>query len=269
MVSEADHDKSGHIDYAEFEKAMGPFLGSAEAQGRLGAFGRLIVRKAKTGPPMRWVDSKVGQGVRISEDKMTVSRNSADGWGVQLFDAWLANAGAMYNLADVMLEVEQVTGGALFVGVVGRNFWPSEWDKPLVGNKHAVGVELGKGALWRKELKTDLLLGAASAGQRVHLQIDMVRQELTIDLLGPDNVLLRSVAVGDLPAEVTVAVCMGPGAQKLRIIGSSSATAVSEASGKQLKDLWDEDNVQSLDVGKKLHFKDNPASVEAVAASLE
>ncbi|KAG8465821.1 hypothetical protein KFE25_005391 [Diacronema lutheri] len=266
MITSADRDKDGQIDFLEMRRAMEATLGMAERDGRLGSFAHLVTRKSKTGPPLRWTEAKVGDRVVISADKKVASRDAADGWGVQLLDAWLASAGDVtYNVADVMLAVEDVSGGNLMVGVVGRNFWPSDWNQPLAGNKHAVVTHAEAGAVWRKQIKTDLLLGAVQPGMRIHILIEMLRQEMTIDLLAPDNTLVRSVSIGDLPPELTVAICMGPGAQKVRLVGSSTDTAVGEFLGKTNKDLWDDDNVQRLETEKK----ENPASEEAVAASLE
>lgn len=266
MVVAADHDKSGHIEFVEFKKAIEETLGAAEQEGRLGSFAHIITRKSKTGPPLLWVNTKLGSGVTVSDDKKTVARDVGAGWGVQLFDSWLASTGqTTYNVADVMLEVETVTDGNLMVGIVGRNFWPSEWSQSLAGNKHAVVAHLDKGEVWRKETKSDLLLGKVQTGMRIHLSIEMLRREMTVDLLDSDNSLVRSVTVGDLPPELTVAICMGPGAQKVRIVGSSTDTAAGQYLGKTNKDLWDDDNVQHV-IGEK---KQSTASIEAVAASLQ
>eukprot|EP00304_Pavlova_gyrans_P011289 CAMPEP_0206050166 /NCGR_PEP_ID=MMETSP1466-20131121/28543_1 /ASSEMBLY_ACC=CAM_ASM_001126 /TAXON_ID=44452 /ORGANISM="Pavlova gyrans, Strain CCMP608" /LENGTH=389 /DNA_ID=CAMNT_0053425273 /DNA_START=24 /DNA_END=1194 /DNA_ORIENTATION=+ len=265
MLSEADADKSGEVDYAEFVKVMEHHLPKVGQDGRLGAFGHLITRKAKSGPPLAWHGEKCGDRVTVSEDRKVVSRDAPEGWGVQLFDAWLSAATSTYNTADVLLEVEQLTDGNVFIGIAGRNFFPSPWDHPLKDSKHCAVVSLADGAVWRKTVKTDLLLGAVSEGDRIHVFLDMLRQSMTIDLLAPDNSLDRSVTVDELPSECTLAVCLGPGAQRVRIVGSSTEVATHEFSGKTNKDLWDEDNVQRLAFEKK----ESIASIEAVAQSLE
>jgi hypothetical protein len=257
--------RSGTIEFSEFKKAMLHTMGKAQLEGRLGTFGHIITRKSKTGPPIRWTRAKTGAGVVLSDDSKTASRDMPSGWGVQLLDQWLAHSADTYNLADVMLEIECVTGGNLAVGVVGRNFWPSAWDCDLRESKHAVVAHCEKGAIWRKDNQTDLLLGAVQPGQRIHVSLEMAKQEMTLSLLAPDNAPIRQVTVGDLPSEVTIGVCMGPGAQKVRIVGSSTDNASHEYSGKTLKDLWDDDNIQRLET----EVSDNPASEEAVALSLE
>jgi hypothetical protein len=268
MIHAADGDKSGSIDFKEFEIAIKQTLESARKDGRLGSFGALVSSKAKTGPPMRWVSSKLGNGMSITDGGATVSRSTPDGWGIQLLDQFLANAGgSAYNVGEVMFEVEQVTDGNLHIGVVGRNFWPSAWDVPLTKTHHAVVVEASKGTLTRKTIKCDLILGKIEAGQRVHVVVEMLKQSLTLELLSSDNALVRSVTIGDIPSEVAVAVAMGPGEQKIRLVGSSTDMEEGQVfTGKVHKDLWDIDNRQHLDMQAK---KDNPNSLAAVAASTE
>lgn len=268
LVQAADRDNSGHIDFHEFQLSMAHAMQSASRDGRLGSFGSLVARKAKTGPSMRWVSAKLGSGVRVSDDGATVSRSAPDGWGVQLLDQFLANAGgSAYNVGEVMLEVDQVSGGNLHIGVVGRNFWPAAWDVPLTKTHHAVVVEAGAGVLTRKTIKSDLILGRIEPGQRVHVVVEMLKQSLTLELLGADNALVRSVTIGDIPSEVAVAVAMGPGEQRVRLVGSSTDMEEGQVfTGKVHKDLWDADNPQRLDMDAK---KDNPNSLAAVAASTE
>lgn len=244
---------------------MEAHIESMGKNGQLGPFGALIQRKERTGPPLMWTDAKLGDAIRLEDEKRVVQRDAAHGWGVQLCDSWLSSASGQYNMADMTLEVEELTDGNVYVGAVGRNYYPAAWNAPLNDSRHAVVVSLAKGEIWRKEVKSELMLGAVQKGDRVHLNLDMLRQSLTIDLLTEGNAIARSVTVDGVPPESTVCVCLGPGAQKVRIVGSSTEMASSEYSGKSNKDLWDDDNVQKLSDEKKQHSE----SIEAIASSLE
>jgi len=261
----ADTNKNGEVEFPEFLKVMEHHLPKVGREGRLGTFGHLITRHARNGPPMRWVASKVGAGLQVEDNNKVVATTGGAGWGVQLFDMWLSASAKSYNTADVILDVEKITDGNMMVGVAGRNYFPSPWDAPLAGNKHCAVVHLHEGITWKKEQKTDLLLGSAENGHRIHLHVDMLRQELAVELLQGDNTVLRTVTIDEIPPEATIAVCLGPGEQRLRIAGSSTEAAEHEFSGKTNKDLWDEDNVQRFSLEKK----ESSATMEAVAQSLE
>ena len=53
---------------------------------------------------------------------------------VQLLDRWLTK-----NVTTVALRCDAL-GPAAFVGVVGRNYYPTPWDEPLHESRHAVVV---------------------------------------------------------------------------------------------------------------------------------
>ena len=70
--------------------------------------------------PMLWCSEKCGAFVTLSGDGKTCSRSSESGWGVQLASRWLTK-----DITTVALACDQLDGEA-FIGVVGRNFYPSE-----------------------------------------------------------------------------------------------------------------------------------------------
>lgn len=212
----------------------------------------------------QWTREKVGAGVAISEDTRTVSRDAPAGWGVQLFDTWFVNTKrAEVNVIDAIFEVEAVTNGQLMLGVVGRNFWPFGWDQPLHASEYAVVASLAKGEVFRKGSSARLLIGDVRPGSRVHVRVEMLRQEMMFNLLDAEGNIVRTTSVGDLPHELTLAVCMGAGPQRVRVVGCSTSHEPADT-GKVQKDLWDSDNPQVLDTTKKT----NSAVLAAIASLL-
>ena len=94
---------------------------------------------------LRWTQDKVGIGVSVGGDGGTASRQ-ASGWGVQLADHWMAGAGKnpmVWTVAVALDEVEPDT----CIGIVGRNYWPSDWADPLTSCQHAIVMRCGDGRI--------------------------------------------------------------------------------------------------------------------------
>ena len=51
--------------------------------------------------------------------------------------------------------------GEAFIGVVGRNFYPGDWDVPLSQSKHAVVVDVNSGRFHHKGANTNFVLRCA------------------------------------------------------------------------------------------------------------
>ena len=106
--------------------------------------------------PMVWCSGKLGAAVTLSGDQRVCSRSSTSGWGVQLASEWLTK-----DIHTVALACEQLDGDA-FIGVVGRNFYPSDWDVPLSQTKHAVAMDVKTGRFTHKGANTSFVLRCGS-----------------------------------------------------------------------------------------------------------
>ncbi|KAL1498628.1 hypothetical protein AB1Y20_013941 [Prymnesium parvum] len=214
-----------------------------------------------------WSSATLGDSVCLQEGGTSVSRLAEAGWGHALLDRWLR-----HGVTSVMLQVEE--GHDMFVGVVGSNFLPSasEWDAPLSDSRHAVVVHTRTGKVFHKGAPSLLALPlpmdqakvlrrqfpkeahkaaprcVVRRGSIVRLIIDMVNHELTLELLSsPEETadVQSSVVIDGLPLEVGVAVSLGAGKQRVRIMG---LTGVNDdfrprIPPKMLSDLWDDDHV--------------------------
>jgi len=186
---------------------------------------------------MEWCSSKHGAFITLSGDNKTVSRSSDSGWGVQLASEWLTK-----DITTVALALDQIEGDA-FIGVVGRNFFPSDWDVPLSQTKHAVVVDCKTGRFTHKGANTSFVLRRIPSGARVNVIVDMQIREMTIELLGAQAVPVASITVENIPGEVAIAVSFGPGSHSVRIVGSETEKPAMQLLGKLKKDLWDDENV--------------------------
>ena len=182
----------------------------------------------------------------------------AQGWGTQLLDRWVSTGRSQTRLLleDIVSDFE--------VGVVGRNFLPSAmaWSSPLSATNHAFVVHAGSGAVTAKGVTTSLVLPllraaveelgagqgrpcALRSGTVVNVIIDQERHEFALEVLGEDNAVEATVALDDgLPAELAVAVSMGPGRQRVRVLGVSETQPTSSQPilRKMMADMWDVDN---------------------------
>ena len=191
--------------------------------------------------PLVWTTEKLGQGVNVSADGATASRQ-ASGWSAQLGNEWM-QGGRHPRIYTVALVLDNVLPETT-IGIVGRNFFPSDWCEPLRASRHAIVVECGSGRFSVKGKSTSFVMRPLTNGARLQLTLDMQLQELTVELLGDGpGVITSSLTVEGIPAEVALCVgfCAG-GPQSVRIIGCTSEKPEMLLLGKLQKDLWDEDN---------------------------
>ena len=71
---------------------------------------------------MLWHGERQGQGVSLSGERSVAGRHAKKAWGVQLADVWMSK-----DVHVIALLLEQVTEHC-YIGVVGRNYFPSGWD---------------------------------------------------------------------------------------------------------------------------------------------
>lgn len=271
-LADADADKSGEIDFVEFMAVIARARDSAPS-----GFASTIARKRNSGPPMKWRQDKKGPGVEVTADGRTIGRRHDGRWGVQLLDTWLN--GTKYDSASVLLEFGSVAGEG-FVGVVGANYNPGEWDGPLSKSIHASAARVDTGDFYTKG-RHDAMAKCApiASGCRVAIEIDVLERSMTLQVVRPsaggaeaEAKILSSVRVDELPAELAVAVAFGPGEGppwSARIVGSSSETTGRDKNKKTHAGLHDAENKQSLadDASGYTGLKLN--EVAKVALSLE
>ena len=188
---------------------------------------------------MLWHGERQGQGVGLSGERSVAGRHAKKAWGVQLADQWMSK-----DVHTIALLLEQVTENC-YIGVVGRNYFPSAWDAPLKESTHATVVHAADGRVFTKRSSTSFFLKPLESGARLQLTIDMSSREITYELFDPGDPsrVLSSLSVEGIPAECALAVCFGPGGeQRVKIVGTSIEKAVDDR-GKMVKDLWDEENV--------------------------
>jgi len=192
---------------------------------------------------LHWTTEKLGMGISLNSERDTVSRNTRSGWGVQLADVWLSARGN--DAASVVLACEAI-GEQAYFGVVGRNYFPGDWDTPLNESHHAVVVDASHGRSYLKQEKGSLLLQPLVSGSRIKLEVNMQLRELRVSLLNSmpstEDTVDFEIALDYLPPEVTLAVCFGPGENRVRIESSDVERTNKHPANKQRKDLWDEDN---------------------------
>ena len=131
---------------------------------------------------------------------------------------------------------------------VGRNYFPSTWDteSPLARSSHAVMLRCGDGSVTHKGKATSFILKKLSSGARLNLIMDMQTREMTIELLGNSpGQIVSSIAVENIPSEITIAVgfAAGGATQRVRVVGCKSEKPDMVLTGKFRKDLWDDDNI--------------------------
>ena len=230
--------------------------------------------------------------------RTTVHRGSSSGWSTVLIDRWVSR-----DILTIGLEFERLGGAACF-GVVGLNFGSRHGgsgggsllgEAPPYSSRHAILVDAASGVLHFKGRVSPLALPPARvmcvasgerrpprlrSGSRVNLIVNMGRRELTVELLKDDGrggvEVAANLEIDGLPAEVAVAIGLGPssGESRVRLAGSTLAPAdVAEDYGKTMKDLWDQSNVQPLlpspRGNRKMMAGVDPAVAEQMAIAAE
>jgi len=139
------------------------------------------------------------------------------------------------------------------IGVVGRNFYPSSWESELAASRHAIVLRCGDGMVSYKGKSSSFVLRPLKSGDKLMLTLDMQTLQMTVELMGKEpGSILSSLELEALPAELTVAVGFAQGGagvpqQQVRIVGCTCEKPGMELNGKRVKDLWDDENVQSLE----------------------
>ena len=174
---------------------------------------------------MLWHGERQGQGVSLSGERSVAGRHAKKAWGVQLADVWMSK-----DVHVIALLLEQVTEHC-YIGVVGRNYFPSAWDAPLKESTHATVVHAADGRVFTKRSSTSFFLKPLESGARLQLTVDMSSREITYELFDPEDPsrVLSSLSVEGIPAECALAVCFGPGGeQRVKIVGTSIEKAVDD-----------------------------------------
>mmetsp|Transcript_8578 Transcript_8578/g.17264 ORF Transcript_8578/g.17264 Transcript_8578/m.17264 type:complete len:248 (-) Transcript_8578:155-898(-) len=197
---------------------------------------------------LKWRRDKLGDGIQLDADCTSVSRRCRNGWGVQLADAWLTK-----DITTIAIECHELNEDA-YIGLVGRNYNPEDWSGKLSESKHGIVLHTATGRITHKGSGTSFVLRKLHPGARLVLTVDMQKRELTFELKasGADDAKAFSNAeapsestlvVEDIQAEVALAVCLGPGDQRLRLAGCVRSKPEMTLLGKRVKDFWDEENV--------------------------
>lgn len=221
---------------------------------------------------LQWTQQKLGVGVSVSGDGRVASRQSS-GVGVQLTNEWMVGAGKEPKVWTAAIELEEVQEDTC-IGVVGRNYFPSDWTDPLTKSTHAIVMRCGDGRVSYKGKSTSFVLRPLASGARLHLVMDMQTRELTFELVGKEaGSVVASLTVEGIPAELTVAVGFASGGpQSVKVVGCTREKPEMKLLGKMRKDLWDDDNVIKplpLNVKKERGLREAQLNEIAVAQSLD
>jgi hypothetical protein len=212
-----------------------------------------------------WRSDRAGQGIAIDGSKRGVARCSEQGWGVQLAEHWVTK-----DVVRVTLALEEVSGECE-VGVVGRNFNPSNWSAPLHDNSHAVVLNAKSGRIIHKGRETSFVLrNGLCSGCVISVSADLGARSLTIERLAADGTAEATVSCDNIPAELAIAVAFGPGSHRAVILEGLEHKPEKPAQTRSTKELWDEDSVQKLDLHQKKTSEQKLKDAEiAVAETLD
>ena len=149
---------------------------------------------------LTWRRDQLGDGIQLDAECTSVSRRCRHGWGVQLADAWLTK-----DITTVAIECHEMTDDT-YIGVVGRNYNPQDWNGNLSESKHAVVLHAATGRVYHKGSETSFVLRPLTSGARLVMTIDMQTRELLLELKASgaaDNaraestLLLEDIQVGE------------------------------------------------------------------------
>lgn len=118
--------------------------------------------------PLRWTSAKLGAGVSLGSDGAVAS---AGALAVQLTDVWMPG-GRKPLIWTVAIALDDVQPDTM-IGVVGRNFFPSDWERSLATSPHAVAMRCGDGSIRHKGKGTSFILRPLTSGARLNFIIDM------------------------------------------------------------------------------------------------
>lgn len=193
--------------------------------------------------PLQFSREKKASAIELSADG-AIAMSKGDAVGVQLCDHWMASGSKplIYTVAVVLDDITPQT----VLGVVGRNFFPSDWDTDITKSTHAVLVRCGDGKIVYRGKETSFILRKLTSGAKLNFVIDMQTLEMTIEVVGKDGTAVSEIMVERIPSEVTFAVgfVAGGAPQSVRVVGCKKEKPGMLLMGKFRKDLWDDENVQ-------------------------
>lgn len=226
-------------------------------------------------PHARWL---MHSGLTLSADRMSACRSSAgeaEGPRVAVVDRWLSQRSGRILSMTLHFEVvspavsEPITPRArslppaashAVVGVVGHNFCcrPQWWLSDLRSSQLSFCVDLLSGATYYRG-KTNYMRvlprrrgrtagPILSAGAMVRLELDQRRQELSVEVSmpGESESATSAVVLDELPPEASIALALGAGDYRVRILESDERPADSAPLQEQNhRELWDPQNVVS------------------------
>jgi hypothetical protein len=214
---------------AEQHAAVKDMLKAAAAQA---------VQKEEDGPiktvPLKFTTQKIGAGVSLGGDGEVAS---AGALACQLTDAWM-QGGRKPLIWTIAMHLEEITPGTT-IGIVGRNFWSSEWERSLETSTHAIVLRCGDGSIRHKGKGTSFMLRPLKSGAKLTFTLDMQTLEMTIDLIGkgPGDVI-SSLTVENIQSEVTLAVGFAKGPpQRVRLLRPAHQPPASRPPPASLSDL--------------------------------
>jgi len=247
MIAEVDDNHNGELDYDEFLKVLEK---TKSADSDLAS---IFSRKQNSGPPLTWSKQKLGKGLRISDDGMCLTRAAAgDGHAVAMLSEFHSIAADEYDKASVIINFSGLAPES-FVGVIGRNFLSAgSFDAPLGPDKNSSVVQCSTGNLYHKSaVPQGLSLGTLPADVKLHFEADARDQKMTMEVIGKNGEVARTLLLEWLPPAFAIVVGLAPEAdQKVSIVGSSTEKTSSRATRKNSIDLWDDENVVSLNTAK-------------------
>ena len=128
-----------------------------------------VVLLLAAAPTMLWHGERQGQGVSLSGERSVAGRHAKKAWGVQLADVWMAK--------DVHAESALLLGSRstehCYIGVVGRNYFPSAWDALLKKVRTQPSSTPPTAACSRSARRRPSLLKPLESGARLQLTVDM------------------------------------------------------------------------------------------------
>ena len=81
-------------------------------------------------------------------------------------DQWMAGGKKSAATWQAVLHLDAVAPDTL-IGIVGRNFLPSDWSEPIGDSRHSVVLRCGDGSLRHKGRATSLKLRPLPSGSAV------------------------------------------------------------------------------------------------------
>jgi len=242
IIKEVDDNGNGELDYEEFVKVL------EKAKDSASDLAKIFLRKQKSGPPLTWSTDKLGNGLEISSDGACLVRGpSTEGHAVAMLSEFHSIAADEFDQASVIIQCEGIAPEG-FVGVIGRNFLSAgSYEAPLGPDKNSSVVHFDSGVLYHKDhAPQGLSLGSMPPDVRLHFDVDARNQKMTIEVIGRNGEIARTLLLEWLFPAFAICVGLGPGdLQKVHIVGSSTEKTKTNTKARS-SDLWDEHNKATL-----------------------